>query len=78
MGKTDEEIAFQYTLTGYLQLIEEDNEYRKSQDQVSILLTSYKQLFCTQCYTKPFSAYSLCIVTFWQKEMGKKLLVKCC
>ena len=31
MGKTDEEISFQNTLTGYLQLIEEDNEYRKNQ-----------------------------------------------
>ena len=31
-GKTDEEIAFQNSLTGYLQLIEEDQEYRRNQE----------------------------------------------
>ena len=32
-GKTDDEIAFQNTLNGYLQLIEEDDEYRKAKSK---------------------------------------------
>ena len=55
MGKTDEEIAFQNTLTGYLQLIEEDNEYRKSQDQNDKLKTTKKSKKEVKKVPKKFS-----------------------
>ena len=55
MGKTDEEIAFQNTLTGYLQLIEEDNEYRKSQDQNEKLKTTKKSKKEVKKVPKKFS-----------------------
>ena len=42
-GKTDEEIAFQNSLTGYLQLIEEDQEYRRNQESAKAQLKKVKK-----------------------------------
>ena len=40
---SDEEISFQNTLAGYLQLIEEDNEYRKNQKSAKIVTQKSKK-----------------------------------